>query len=409
MSKTPDNLHLTTRTTTLLFNRHELAGSLGDLGTLLPLAFALIMINGLNATAVFLCVGLFYVLSGLYFKITVPVQPMKVISAYAIAQVLSPTEITTAGLIMAVFLIILAISGSIAFIGRHVPHSCVRGVQFTTGTLLLAQGVRFILGQSSLQNISAEPFFSISSIGPVPIGIVIGIISVVLILLLLENRILPAGLIVIIFGIVVSLIMGDLEKLQGIELGINLPNILPYEFPTIESASFVLIALALPQTPMTVGNAIIAQADLSVEYFGEKAKRSSLRALALSMGLANIVCFFFGGMPLCHGAGGLAAHYRFGARTAGSNLMIGLIFLVLGLVLGKSAPILLGLLPFSVLGALLIFAGAQLAILIKDISKSQDLFVIVSMLGISLVTNLAVGFIIAIIIAYLFKYTSMKI
>jgi hypothetical protein len=30
---------------------------------------------------------------------------------------------------------------------------------------------------------------------------------------------------------------------------------------------------------------------------------------------------------MCHGAGGLAAHYRFGARTGGSDVYAGLILL----------------------------------------------------------------------------------
>ncbi len=67
------------------FDRMEFAGSLGDLGTLLPLAIGMILINGLNPLGVLLSIGLYYILSGLYFNITVPVQPMKVIGAYAIA------------------------------------------------------------------------------------------------------------------------------------------------------------------------------------------------------------------------------------------------------------------------------------------------------------------------------------
>ena len=177
------------------FNRQELAGSLGDLGTLLPIAIGLILINGLSATPVFIMVGVFYVVSGLYFRCVMPVQPMKIIGAYAIAMALTPAQICLAGFSIGIFLLLLAASGAISLVGKYVPHSTVRGVQLTTGILLFTQGVRFILGETALQKAhgAAEPFLSVASIGPVPIGIVLGLASGLLILLLLENRTTPAA------------------------------------------------------------------------------------------------------------------------------------------------------------------------------------------------------------------------
>jgi SulP family sulfate permease len=161
---------------------------------------------------------------------------------------------------------------------------------------------------------------------------------------------------------------------------------------------------------MTIGNAVVAQADLTREYFGDAhAERSSPRALAISMGLANMAASLFGCIPLCHGAGGLAAHYRFGARTAGSNLMVGAAFLAVGLLLGDTAVALLSLLPFSVLGALLCFAGAQLAMTILDVKARSDLFVVISMLAVALVSNLGLGFGVGIAVAYLFRVTRISI
>jgi len=391
---------------TFRFDRREFAGSLGDLGTLLPIAIGLVVINGLDPTAVFLCVGLFYVLSGLYFRITVPVQPMKVIGAYAIARVLAPIEISSAGLLLGVLLLVLALSGTIKLVGRLVPKSCVRGVQLTTGILLFTQGVRFILGTSSLQAArgAAEPFLSVATLGPLPIGIVLGCVAVLLILLLLDNRYAPAALVVVVLGAGSGLVLGAWKGLSVFELGLHLPAVVPYGWPTLSDMALALTALALPQLPMTLGNAVVAQADLTREYFGPAcSRRMSFRALALSMGLANLVVAFFGGMPLCHGAGGLAAHYRFGARSAGSNLMIGGVFVLIALVFGDQAIALLSLLPFSVLGALLLFAGAQLAMTILDIDQRADMFVIVAMLGASLVTNLGIGFGLGLVLAYLFK------
>ena len=154
---------------------------------------------------------------------------------------------------------------------------------------------------------------------------------------------------------------------------------------------------------MTIGNAILSNTDVMHEYFGEHAHRASYRSIANSQGIADIISFLWGGIPMCHGAGGLAAMYRFGARTAGANLMIGGIFVLLGLFFGQSALLILKLLPLSILGVLLVFAGAQLALMIRDLSERKDLFVTLIMLGIALTTNLAAAFICGIIISHVLK------
>ncbi|MCP4678633.1 MAG: sulfate permease [Deltaproteobacteria bacterium] len=394
------------------FSRRELAGSLGDLGTLLPLALGLILLNGLDATTIFITIGLFYILSGLYFRVTVPVQPMKVIAAYAIVGAVSPVQISTAGMCMSILLLVLAITGTMTLVRRLVPLPTIRGVQLVTGVLLFMQGLKFILGQTTLQQAqgSAEPFLSVSSIGPIPIGLLLGVVATILIFLLLENRYTPAALVVVVGGAITGLLLGGWYNLADFSLGLHLPSPLPFGWPGMEDLVIALTALALPQLPMTIGNAVIAQSDLTHKYFDEEeARRSTPRALAISMGLANLVTSLLGGMPLCHGAGGLAAHYRFGARTYGSNLMIGGAFLVVGLIVGDKAVAIFGLLPFSVLGALLCFAGAQLAMVILDVKQRKDLFVVVAILSISLITNLSVGFGIGIVLAYLLKHSKMNV
>jgi SulP family sulfate permease len=125
--------------------------------------------------------------------------------------------------------------------------------------------------------------------------------------------------------------------------------------------------------------------------------------------LANFLSFAVGGMPLCHGAGGLAAHYRFGARTAGSNLMIGMLFLAFALFLGVHALSVVYLLPMAILGVLLIFAGAQLGLTVIDITARKDLFVSLLMLGITLASNLAIGFLVGIAVAYALKSERLKV
>jgi SulP family sulfate permease len=393
------------------FDRLELAGSLGDLGTLLPLAIGMIMINGLSPSGLFFVIGLFYIFSGLYYGVTVPVQPMKVIGAYAIATAMTASQIAASGLLIALFLLVIGSTGAITLIGKYTPKAVVRGVQVSTGTLLMAQGVKFMLGSSKFQILqgAAEPYLSLQSLGPIPVGIVIGIIGGVLTLLLLDNKKLPAGLVVVLGGLGLGLVFGTHEGFEKLRLGIYAPKLLPFEFPAVSDFTAALLILVLPQIPMTLGNAVIANADLSREYFGQDSERVTYRALCISMSLANFLSFLVGGMPLCHGAGGLAAHYRFGAQTAGSNLMIGFIFVVLALFLGIHALAIVYLVPMAVLGVLLVFAGSQLALTVIDMRQRKDLFVVLVMLGITVASNLAVGFVAGITIAYALKSEKLTV
>jgi SulP family sulfate permease len=393
------------------FNRMEMAGSLGDLGTLLPIAIGMILINGLNPMGMFFSIGVYYILSGLYYGITVPVQPMKVIGAYAIATSMTPSQVLASAALMGVFLLIIGGTNAITVIGKYTPKPVVRGVQLSTGTLLMAQGVKFMIGSSTFQAMRhmAEPYLTLQHVGSLPIGVVIGVIGGILTLLLLENKKFPAGLVVVSGGLLLGLVLGTHEGLDQLKIGIYFPKWLPFGLPAGADFTFAFFALALPQLPMTIGNAVIADADLSYEYFGDDSKKVTYRSLTLSMAFANLLSFAVGGMPLCHGAGGLAAHYRFGARTAGSNLMIGMLFLALALFLGIHALSVVYLLPMAILGVLLIFAGSQLALTIIDITTRKDLFVSLLMLGITLASNLAIGFLAGIVAAYALKSERLNV
>lgn len=391
------------------FNRLELAGSLGDLGVLLPIAIAMVLFNGLDPLGLFLSIGVFYILSGVYFGITVPVQPMKVIGAYAIATAMSADQILASSLLMGAFLLVIGITGAIDLIRRITPPAVIRGVQLSTGALLIAGGVKYMIGTSSFQVLqkAAEPHLAVQSIGPVPIGLLIGVIGGIVTLLLLDSRRFPAGLVVVAGGFAVGLALGARIPPEG--LGLHLPRWLPFGFPSEADFTFALFALVLPQLPMTLGNAVLAYTDLSREYFGGHSGRLTNRKVCVSMALANFLSFCLGGMPLCHGAGGLAAHYRFGARTAGSNLMIGGIFVVLALLLGERIVALFNLLPMAILGILLVFAGIQLAVTVMDLDRPKDYFVATLILGITLASNLAAGFIAGMLVAWLLKWEKLSV
>ncbi len=393
------------------FNRMELAGALGDLGTILPLGIGMIVINGLDPLALFACVGIYYLFSGMFFGVTMPVEPMKVIGAYAIATGIAAPQIFAATLINGLFLLVVGVTGAITLIGKYTPKPVIRGVQLSTGVLLVSQGVKMMLGSSQFQVIrrAAEPYLSLQHLGPLPIGILIGVVLGSLTLLLLDNRKLPAALVVVFIGLILGLILGTHEGLDKLVLGINIPRLLPSGIPPWADFATALFVLAIPQLPMTIGNSVIATGDLVKEYFGESSKKVTYPALCMSLATANIMSFFFGGMPMCHGAGGLASRFRFGARTAGSNIISGILFLLLALLLGSHALSVVYLIPMSALGVLLVFAGSQLALTILDLKGRKDLFVPLMMVGTTLASNLAVGFIAGIALAYALKSERLTI
>ncbi|WP_432735259.1 putative sulfate/molybdate transporter [Maridesulfovibrio sp. FT414] len=376
------------------FSRMEWAGSVGDLGALLPLAFALIMINGLSATGLFLVVGIFYIAGGFYYRVPIAVQPMKVISAYAIAQALSAQVITASGFMVAGLLLFLGLSGIVGKAAKLIPLPVIRGVQLSTGVLLILKGVYLALGTSGLQKIhgSAEPFLALQKIGPIPMSLIFALIFGAVTIFLYNNKRYPAGLVVVGCGAALGVLLGAWKGLAELDFGFHLPQLLPFGFPTGADFSFALLALVLPQVPMTLGNAVIANRNLSFEYFGEKSRRVTDRALCTSMGIANFFAAIFGGMPVCHGAGGLAAHYRFGARTNGANLIIGSLFVLLAVLFGSTSVKVLQLIPMGVLGVLLIFSGAQLVLTYKDMKTRLQQATLLIMLGITLLSNLAWAF-----------------
>ena len=254
-----------------------------------------------------------------------------------------------------------------------------------------------------------DPILAVQTIGPMNTGLLLGAVGLILTMLLLENKKLPAELVLIVFGISVGLLLGRPLDREAFAWGFHVPRALPYGWPGWSDFVWVIPIVVLPQLPMTIGNAIISNTDLTHDYFPEKSHRVTNRSVSISQGLANLVGFFLGGIPMCHGAGGLAAHYRFGARTAGSNLYIGGILLVLALIFGENIVAVLRLLPLSILGVLLTFAGLQLALLIQDLQDRKDLFVALFMLGLALVFNLAVAFIAGIAVAYAVKSARISV
>jgi SulP family sulfate permease len=385
----------------------EFAGSLGDLGTLIPLSIALVIINGLNFTSVFLLVGLFYLASGLYYRLPIPVQPLKVVSAIAIAfpEKITLPVMSATGLLFGTFLVLLALTGLIDQLARLFTKPIVRGIQLGLGFILIMKGITFI----------REPALFIGDSGHilllqrVPANLIVGLLAVVLVLFLLSSHRFPAALMVVTAGILVGILFG---AIKGIQWRFGWTPIEFFKPNSIDDFRTALFLLVIPQIPLTIGNAIIGTTDTARSLFGNgpQTAKASNRSFSLSMGMANIAAGFLAAMPMCHGAGGLAAHYRFGARTGGSNIMIGILFILIALVFGRIGVSLLSTIPNAVLGTLLLFAGLELALLIRDIKERRDLFIAFLIAGIGLATtNMSIAFASGIIVSWLLKCGNIKI
>lgn len=358
--------------------RWDIAGAFGDIGILFPIAIALISLNHMNPTAIFFSAGLAYILAGAYFKIPMPVQPFKAVAAIALALQLPPSSIASAGLLMGILLTFIGLTNLVTPLAKLFTLPVIRGIQLGLGLILLREGLRLIA------NSTVVPINSIS-ISPWWLALAGGII----LLALLRSRRFPAALLLLIAGVAFGLWSGGHALLPMSWRPV------PFEFlhPRIDELRRVLIALVLPQFALTFGNSIVATENTAQVLYGAQAGRVTARALSLSIGVMNLVGSTILAAPMCHGSGGITAHYKFGARSQKSTYVIGGVCLLLALF-GQSAITLLHLIPTAVLGVFLIYVGVQHAMFIRDLLVRKAFLLIAGAVGIiSLVTtNLTYGF-----------------
>ncbi len=375
----------------LRFDRVELAGAFGDLGTLLPIVVAMIFINKLSPSSVFLAFGLFYLAAGYYYRLPIPVQPLKAVGAIAIAYpvVITESVIGASGIIFGIFLLLLSLSGMIDQIAKFFSQAVVRGIQLTLGLIFLKKGIELIIDKNIFM--SGTP----GRLAEYPVNLVIGILVFALVLLLLDNKRFPAALAALVIGIVSGIALGGLTG-HSLSLG---PTEMHLVIPGMKDYWTALIMLILPQIPLTIGNACVGTADTCSNLFSGNPQLAKTKAgkFAFSMGVINLPAGFLGAVPMCHGTGGLAAHFRFGARTGGAPIMIGIFFVVIALLLGELGFTLLAIIPKSILGVLLVFAGLELCPLLRSLKTNEEYFIALLIAGIALaVPNMAWAFAIGI-------------
>lgn len=369
-----------------VFSLAEFSGALADLGVMLPLVLGLIALNGMDATAAFFGIGLAYIVTALVYRLPVPVQPLKSVSALALAMGLSPAVIITGAIWNAVAFLGLGLLGIDKWVHRFFPKPVVRGIQL---------GLAYLLFKSAWGLVTKTPqgwetALPIAQIA-IPWNVILALGALLSLIVFIIYRKEYASLGVFGFGIFAAAIYLGLPDLT---LRVTLPRLLPL-VPTWEQLWMGFTLLALPQIPLSLGNSIYATADAARQYFDQKAAHVTERKLMLTMGFNDLLASLIGGIPVCHGCGGLTAHYRFGARSGGAPLMLGGIFLLLAVFGGQSVTNVFRLIPFPVLGILLAYVGWQHFLLIRDLERTaQNWLTALLVLALTLWTNnLAVGFV----------------
>jgi hypothetical protein len=350
----------------------ELSGSVADLGVLVPIAVALIVKNGLSPTAVLLPAALLYIGVAWAYRVPVAVQPLKALGAIAIAKGLGADEIAAAALILGATFVVLGSTGLVDHVGRAFPRALIRGVQLTVGLLFLKVAWGLVADPpASFDEHALDPAWA------VPAGALVVVLALVL-----RRR--PVALALVGVGVVVMLVDAG-----------GIPSLGPsaVELPSLSQATFAaaLTALVIPQLPLTFANSCLAPADAARKYFGHRAGRVRPGRLATTLGAANLFSGAIAGMPVCHGAGGMTAHYAFGARTGRAPLAIGSALLAVALLLGAGLASLLTAFPLPILAGLLATAGLLHIGLLGDLRGAREWGIAVAVGAIGFQWNLLYG------------------
>jgi len=363
------------------YGRSEWAGAFGDLGTLIPFIVGYISIVRMDPRGVLFMLGILLIGSGLYYKTPIPVQPMKAIGAAAIASsgAITPGMIWGAGFFTGIFWIALGLSGQLDKVSKIASKPVLRGIILGLGLLFMMDGL----------NMMRKDFL-------------VAAIALILTFALLKNNKVPAMFVLLLFGIFAATLRNPalLADVSKINLDIQFPEFALGKITVTEIAKGILL-LGIPQIPLTFGNAVVAITSENNRLFPEHPVNEN--KIAISQGIMNLISALFGGIPVCHGAGGMAGHVRFGARTGGALVILGGILLAAGICFGSSVLLIFEIFPQSVLGVILFFAGLELAAPAWDTGQERkDQYLLLVTAGFSL-WNIGIGFAVGLILQELLK------
>jgi MFS superfamily sulfate permease-like transporter len=344
----------------------ECSGACGDLGTFIPHVVGAMTVAGLAPAGVLFGFAAFLIATGLCYGLPLPVQPMKAISAVILTGGLRPGEVAAAGIMIGVVLLVLGITGWIGRLARAIPQSVSAGLQLGLGCLMAVLGLTLILETPWL-----------------------GFGSLALLFALTRVPHCPAAPLALGAAILTGWMTGHFGIASSVAVTPGVPQLVVPRWPEVWRSFEVAV---LPQLSLTLTNAVIVTASVARELFPSTGSIASERRLALSSGIANLLLCPFGAMPMCHGAGGLLAQYRFGARTGLAPIIFGAVLLVLAVAFTDHAAALFALIPIGAVGSLLIFAGTDLAISRRLFDgKASCLWVIGATAFVTVTVNPALG------------------
>ncbi|WP_245318879.1 putative sulfate/molybdate transporter [Hymenobacter elongatus] len=366
------------------FDRNELAGAFGDLGTDLPLLIGVIAASGVDSAGLLIVFGLLQMFSGLWYGMPMPVQPLKAFAALVIAQKIPGRIIFGGGLAIGVSMLLLSVTGLIDALARLIPKPVVRGIQFGLALQLATLALKEYVPADGTA------------------GYALAAAAFVVTVLLLGNRRWPAALVVIALGVLYALVFKlDLATAQR-AIGLHLPA---WHVPQRADIITGAILLALPQIPLSLGNSILATRQVIHDHYPER--QVTVRQISLTYALMNVVAPFFGGFPVCHGSGGMVGHYAFGARTGGSVVLYGCLFLVLGLFFSQGFAEVVQIFPLPILGVLLLFEALTLATLLRDLATSKADLTVALLVGV-LCSGLPYGYLVGLVIGTAVYYAMRR-
>ena len=330
--------------TRIHINRGELSGAFGDIGTDLPLLTGMILASGMHPASVLTVFGLAQVGSAFFYGIPMPVQPLKAVAALVIAGGIAAPQVLGAGLSIGLLMLALTATGLLDRLREIIPKCVIRGIQLGLGVKLCLLAISRYVPSDGVA------------------GLILAAVCAVVILLLLKNHHCPPALPVVGIGLLYAFCFKFGAGTWRESFGFTLPHIARFTSSDMLQGAIIL---ALPQIPLSLGNSLFATHHMANDLFPER--RVSLRTIGYTYSALNIVVPFFGGVPVCHGSGGMAGHYVFGGRTGGSVLIYGLILMAFGLFFGNGFDRVVHVFPLPVLGVILLTEGAMLMRFARDV------------------------------------------
>ncbi|HEY7645224.1 MAG TPA: putative sulfate/molybdate transporter [Hyphomicrobiales bacterium] len=372
------------------FDHMEIAGAFGDLGTLVPFVVAYISVLQMDPYGVLLAFGAAMVVCGVVYRTPIPVQPMKAAGAIATTQaaqtlVITPAIVWGASLVTGIVWLLLGLTGTARHVAKLIARPVVLGI-------ILGLGFGFMIGGAKMMSqnwwVGGAALLGTS--------------------LLLTNRVIPAMFLLLLFGAAYGIFSDPalLDALRDVRMDVRLPS---FALTGISPDDLLVGALflALPQLPLTLGNAVIAITEENNRLFPDRPVNEG--RISVSTGLMNILSACIGGVPMCHGAGGMAGHVQFGARTGGAPIVLGAVLLVIATFFSSSVATFLRLFPPSILGVILFLTGAQLALGACDIGKDKGERFVTMVTAALAIWNVGIAFLVGVTAYWLNKKGLLRV